>query len=113
MLTQPDEFKLWLAVLAAAIVKWLMTEKVPPDDETKHARRTRWMRSMGGIGAGLLFGIYGHGFVIRNVSSLTEDDTIFVAVLLCLGAEHLIRSAFDLLPAIISKYIGAPRRKDG
>lgn len=101
-----DDLKMAVALIAAAVTKWLLTEEVPQPGETRDQRRRRWLRSVGGIMFGMLLGYYGNGTVIRMFSVLTPEDDLIVAVLLVVTGEHLYRAALGNIDGALRKLGG-------
>lgn len=105
-----DDIKIWVAIILASLTKWLLTEELPPDEETDRQKRLRLRRSVGGITAGVLLGAYGYEPVTRWAGFGHPSDAALVAILLAFTGEHVFRALIEKAPKIIDAIIA---RKTG
>ncbi|GHE88197.1 hypothetical protein GCM10016455_05400 [Aliiroseovarius zhejiangensis] len=100
-----EDVKFWVAVALTTFIKWLFTDEVAPEDETPIERRIRLRRALGGILAGFLAAYYGHEWIIGKIESLTEDDTVIVAIVLAITGEHIMRALMSISAETIRDFI--------
>ncbi|WP_299671639.1 hypothetical protein [uncultured Roseobacter sp.] len=99
----PDTLKLAAIIGVALLVKHLMTEVIPPEDETDAQRRARKRKTVGGLLAGGLFAYAGHVPFMEFFSINPETGTWMSAVFLAFAGEHVAREL--MRPQFISKIL--------
>lgn len=105
-----ERWEFLATIVGAALVKFLLTiSEDPPDDETDQGRRQRAKRMWAGITSGLVVAWVGTPALISKVPWLEEVDETWVAVVLVLAGEHIMRRILapgDLIDRILNRTIG-------
>ena len=110
MIRFPEDAKLWLAIAATTLVKYLFTEEEIPEDETADQRRTRRKKYFGGGIAGIAFAYFGHATVAGWLG--IEDPLLLVCVMVLTG-EQFTLAALKLSTEDIKSTVTAVMRRRG
>lgn len=100
----PEQVKVWIAILGASLLKWLLTDQeVPAEGEDEVLRRSRRRKSVGSVAAGVFIGYFGHEWVIHRIDWFTQDDVVIVAIALTVTGEAIFKWLMGMGPAMFEK----------
>ncbi len=98
-----ETLKLWAAIIASVVVKFLLTDDELEERPTRARIWQRRRRAIGGILAGILIAYFGYEPVIRWVPVFTPEDKIVVAIGLGFTGEHITRWLIGIGPDFITR----------
>ena len=105
MIKLAEQAEIGIVIGMTLFAKWLMSEDLPPEDESPKLKKHRKRRAYGGIIAGVLVAFYGHGPLISYIDLFTEDITIPLIIVLTISGEHLFRALITKTPEWVKSYV--------